>query len=445
MAKSINQQFALCLNNEGYQSSLEKGKLYQVISDAGVATSYRYNADGQRVIKTVGTVSTWNIYGMSGELIAEYPANGATNMPQMEYGYRNGQMLVEGGCDVVRWMVADHLGTPRMSVDITGTLTNMKRHDYLPFGEEIGAGVGIRAAAQGYSADCIRQKFTGKERDTETGLDYSKARYYANVQGRFTSVDPTLLSSNGLNPQSWNRYTYGFNNPLQFIDPLGLWSYSINYEYYEDGDKKGQLKSAHILFSKTSKDDNAASLLKQFGIKTSDKSYGKLLEQANKAIGGADAVAGNKLGGDIGNFFKAIDGKLADQKRFDEGSGKKKTNGPIDADFSDCSMTACRLAYPAKMAGIGGIMNRENNFGIDEADSLLQGIITTEANLRIRDIVKYGNGERRHFTNVFFITDDGVTQVFSRSGVNGRFETFDIKDPTLINGYGKITGTFKAP
>jgi hypothetical protein len=34
MAKSINQQFALCLNNDGYQSSLEKGKLYQVIADA---------------------------------------------------------------------------------------------------------------------------------------------------------------------------------------------------------------------------------------------------------------------------------------------------------------------------------------------------------------------------------------------------------------------------
>ena len=191
--------------------------------DSGVTTGYQYNANGSRVSKTVGSATTWYIYGVGGELIAEYPANGATNTPQMEYGYRNGQMLIEGGCDVVRWLVADHLGTPRMSVDITGTLANMKRHDYLPFGEDIGAGVGIRTAGQGYSADCIRQKFTGKERDGETGLDYFGARYYSNVQGRFTSPDEPFVDQEESNPQSWNLYSYVRNNPMNATDPYGLW------------------------------------------------------------------------------------------------------------------------------------------------------------------------------------------------------------------------------
>ncbi len=189
--------------------------------DSGVTTGYRYNADGQRTVRTVGSVNTWYIYGMGGELVAEYPANGVTSTPQMEYGYRNGQMLIEGGCDVVRWLVADHLGTPRMSVDITGTPANMKRHDYLPFGEEIGAGIGVRTAAQGYSADCLRQKFTGYERDTETGLDFAQARYFSNVQGRFTSPDLPFADQVTHDPQSWNLYSYVRNNPINFIDPDG--------------------------------------------------------------------------------------------------------------------------------------------------------------------------------------------------------------------------------
>ena len=55
---------------------------------------YTYNADGQRVRRKVDGVETWQVYGLDGELLAEYPANGATASPQKEYGYRNGQLLV---------------------------------------------------------------------------------------------------------------------------------------------------------------------------------------------------------------------------------------------------------------------------------------------------------------------------------------------------------------
>jgi RHS repeat-associated protein len=71
-------------------------------------------------------------------------------------------------------------------------------------------------------ADGVRQQFGGYERDNETGLDFAQARYYSNVQGRFTSPDPLLESAKVTNPQSWNRYTYVLNNPLVFIDPTGL-------------------------------------------------------------------------------------------------------------------------------------------------------------------------------------------------------------------------------
>lgn len=68
----------------------------------------------------------------------------------------------------------------------------------------------------------IRSRCTGKERDTETGLDYFGARYYASNMGRFMSPDPLMASAFISDPQSWNRYTYTRNNPLKFIDPDGM-------------------------------------------------------------------------------------------------------------------------------------------------------------------------------------------------------------------------------
>jgi F5/8 type C domain len=55
---------------------------------------YTYNADGQRIKRKVDGVETWQVYGIDGELVAEYPANGSVASPQREYGYRNGQLLI---------------------------------------------------------------------------------------------------------------------------------------------------------------------------------------------------------------------------------------------------------------------------------------------------------------------------------------------------------------
>ena len=65
-------------------------------------------------------------------------------------------------------------------------------------------------------------QFTGKERDTETGLDYFMARYFSSAQGRFTSPDPLLASARLTDPQTWNRYAYVRNDPVNMIDPDGM-------------------------------------------------------------------------------------------------------------------------------------------------------------------------------------------------------------------------------
>ncbi|MGH9962251.1 MAG: RHS repeat-associated core domain-containing protein, partial [Pyrinomonadaceae bacterium] len=80
----------------------------------------------------------------------------------------------------------------------------------------------VRTIALGYTGDAIRQRFTSYERDSETGLDFAQARYYANMQGRFASVDPLMASASAGNPQTWNRYAYVGNDPLNATDPSGM-------------------------------------------------------------------------------------------------------------------------------------------------------------------------------------------------------------------------------
>ena len=90
-----------------------------------------------------------------------------------------------------------------------------------------GFGVVISSTALGipgtlYDGD-VRSRCTGKERDQESGLDYMDARYYGSSMGRFLSPDPVFATVNRLaDPQQWNMYSYGRNNPLSNSDPTGL-------------------------------------------------------------------------------------------------------------------------------------------------------------------------------------------------------------------------------
>ncbi len=165
--------------------------------------SYYYDGDGHRIKKIDSSGTTVFVYDAGGQLIAEYTAGNPSS----------------GGTS---YLTSDHLGSTRLVIKSDGTTTTTTRHDFLPFGEEIQAGIGGRTTGQGYVADTVRQKFTQKERDIESGLDYFGARYYSSAQGRFTSVDPSMVSARTVNPQTWNRFLYVINNPLRYVDPSGM-------------------------------------------------------------------------------------------------------------------------------------------------------------------------------------------------------------------------------
>jgi len=96
---------------------------------------------------------------------------------------------------------------------IADSLGNIKSEsDFYPWGGEL----------QFVAHDSNHYKFTGKERDAETQLDYFGARYFDNPFGRFMTPDPLMLQKQKLfDPQQWNMYQYARNNPLRFTDPTG--------------------------------------------------------------------------------------------------------------------------------------------------------------------------------------------------------------------------------
>jgi RHS repeat-associated protein len=169
---------------------------------------YVYDGDGKRVQKSSGKLY-W--YGMGSDPLAESDAAG--NFTD-EYIFFGGKRIARRHVnptppDTITYYFVDHLGTSRVVTDATGT--TLDDSDFYPFGGE-------RPAITPSSGNTY--KFTGKERDAESGLDNFGARYNSSAMGRFMSPDP--FGGHQEDPQTLNEYSYVGNNPLNLTDPTGL-------------------------------------------------------------------------------------------------------------------------------------------------------------------------------------------------------------------------------
>ncbi len=180
--------------------------------DSGATASYSYDHLGRRILKRAPSDNTQYFYDVTGKVSWEFDPDGTEDRQKMVRAYFNGRLFTSTGDAAAgsHTVYTDHLGTPRLKLHVT-TAASEARDDYYPFGQQVNT---VVDAAHD-------RRFTGKERDAESGLDYFGARYYHSVAGRFVSVDPVLDSADPTNPQSWNRYTYTFNNPLKYVDPDG--------------------------------------------------------------------------------------------------------------------------------------------------------------------------------------------------------------------------------
>jgi RHS repeat-associated protein len=175
----------------------------RIVTDAGL--TYSYDADGVRINKSSGTMY-WP--GPGGEILTEATLAGVINE---EYVFFNGQRIarVDRPSGAANYYFSDNLGSA--SVIVGGPLETVQaQYFYYPYGW----------TQSSTGSDPNHYKFTGKERDAESGLDYFGARYMASTMGRFMTPDP--VGGHQEDPQTLNRYAYVRNNPLSLTDPTGL-------------------------------------------------------------------------------------------------------------------------------------------------------------------------------------------------------------------------------
>jgi hypothetical protein len=148
------------------------------------------------------------------------------------------------------------------------------------------------------------------------------------------------------------------------------------------------------------------------------------------------------VGGIVGQVYGAAEHGLTQQAKYDEAHPERvgSGNGPTDVLYNDCSMTCARTSLPSQMQGVFG----GNSFGVTQMDDLIRqyGLKSVDrADLQVGDIIRYADSGNtpKHFMNVIFTGDDGTTQAFSRSGVNGRFEIVPV-DRFAGSNYGNIKG-----
>ncbi len=193
----------------------------RMVADPTAGATYVYDGNGSRVEKclpncTSPTSSTVFIFSGSQD-VAEYDNGAAVNSPSREFIYSDaipGSGLVatitSGPNPTVTYFHDDHLSW-RISTD--GTVGSPT------YGQVIGQQGNYPFGDSWYSSNGNRFVFTTYQRDSESGLDYAMARYYDSTAARFCSADP--LGGQLGDPQTWNRYAYARNDPVNLVDPSG--------------------------------------------------------------------------------------------------------------------------------------------------------------------------------------------------------------------------------
>ncbi|MCY3774095.1 MAG: DUF6443 domain-containing protein [Gemmatimonadetes bacterium] len=172
------------------------------------AYGYTIDAEGFRVKKTGGGRTVYYVRGAGGSVLATYDTAGNLTA---NYVYAGGDRLARVAGGVVSYYLKDHLGSTRTLLSSSGT--SAATYDYWPYGEVLATG----------GTDATPFKFTGHERDSESGLDFMQYRSYRSGSLRFLQTDPL-----GLKDPEFSYYVYTGSNPVNRIDHYGLESSEVN-------------------------------------------------------------------------------------------------------------------------------------------------------------------------------------------------------------------------
>jgi RHS repeat-associated protein len=192
-------------------------RLVKILADDGTTekASYSYGADNARLKQSenAGAVVKWFAWD-GGAIVAEYEDTSSALKWKKSYVYLGGRLLATQtptvSAPVTQYHHPDRLGT-RLVTD-AATSQSAGEQENLPFGTALDSGVAGNT-----------RRFTSYDRSDVTKLDYAVNRFYNAGQGRFTQVDPIEMQAvSPEDPQTLNLYTYCGNDPINYVDPDGL-------------------------------------------------------------------------------------------------------------------------------------------------------------------------------------------------------------------------------
>jgi RHS repeat-associated protein len=179
--------------------------------------TYKYDGEGMRQSKTVGSTTTQYLYdGRGGNLLQEKAGSGNPTL----YLYGPNNLPVEQINNTTAYFYAhDQIGSTRALS--TGTGTQSATFSYDPYGNVVActnATVTIAGSNKctGTSIGVVSLLYTGQYRDNESNLYYLRSRYYDSTTGNLLTTDPAVSLTHA-------PYAYVLGNPLNTIDPTGRW------------------------------------------------------------------------------------------------------------------------------------------------------------------------------------------------------------------------------
>jgi RHS repeat-associated protein len=195
------------LTNDGYQSYAYDATGQQ--TSAGTTLAQSYDGDRLRVKKIENSLTTYYLRStvLGGQVISELSSSGSL---QRGYVYLGSQVLAIQQSNQVSWVHQDPITKSQRVTNSSGTVTSTIDLD--PWGGETS-----RSSNQAFQP----HRYTSYERDSN-GSDEAMMRRYAGKWHRFAQPDLADDSYDLSNPQSFNRYAYVNNDPVNSTDPSGL-------------------------------------------------------------------------------------------------------------------------------------------------------------------------------------------------------------------------------
>jgi RHS repeat-associated protein len=212
-----DKTFEIRYNDSMYDDSAAYDEVYPGHGGHGPSSSNFYSSSANTssnstpgISRTSELFNTYYIYTYDGKLLAEYDHNGNCTRDYIYFGNR---LIAEYKPQTNEYFyyMTDQINSTRIVLNDNGDLVFFEA--YGPYGDI------QKIWTNTYNP---KLKFSGKEREGYSDLDYFGARYYDHKSYRFNSVDPVINKIEAFyNPQAWNLYAYCNNNPITYMDPDG--------------------------------------------------------------------------------------------------------------------------------------------------------------------------------------------------------------------------------